>query len=152
MKHFTEEQYAVGSDAEKRFASHLSNVIWATKEQDMIEHWDMQGILPIINNNQLKFDVKAIKNVIKFPNQDECTWVEGTNVVGDKGWIKGNADYIVFERENIWLNMTMQKLKDNNYKTGSGIYIIHQRQNKKDKITLVPFKDMKTINHYELTK
>jgi hypothetical protein len=70
------------------------------------------------------------------------------------------ANYIVFEKEEIWfivsrkelLDMTMQKLKDNNYKTGSGIYIIHQRPNKKDRITLVPFKDMKTIKHYELTK
>ena len=160
LKHFTEEQYAVGSDAEKRFASHLTNAVWSTKEEDMLEHWDVKGILPMINNQELKFDVKAIKNVIKFPNQDECTWVEGTNVMGDYGWIKGDADYIVFEKEEIWfivsrkelLDMTMQKLKDNNYKTGSGIYIIHQRPNKKDRITLVPFKDMKTIKHYELTK
>ena len=66
MKHFTEEQYAVGSDAEKRFAYHLTNVVWSTKEEDMLEHWDVKGILPMINNQELKFDVKAIKNVIKF--------------------------------------------------------------------------------------
>ena len=44
--------------------------------------------------------------------QDECAWVEGTNVHGDIGWVKGLADYIVFEREDCWLTVNRQELLD----------------------------------------
>jgi hypothetical protein len=90
----------------------------------------------------------------------DSVWVEGTNISGKDGWIKGKADYIVFERESTWfivdrkelLNLTMHKLKENNFKKGKGVYLIHTRDGRKDKVTQVLFNDMKTINHYELTK
>ena len=36
--------------------------------------------------------------------QDDIAWVEGTNVRGEPGWVKGKADYIVFERNKIQSN------------------------------------------------
>jgi hypothetical protein len=49
--------------------------------------------------------------------------------------------------------MTMEKLKQNNFQKGKGIYLIYQRNNRKDKITIVPFNDMKEFcTTYELTK
>ena len=68
--------------------------------------------------------------------------------------MKGNADYIVFERNNHWLlverqellNFTTSKLKENNYKTGKGKYMIYTRLNRKDKITLVPFEDIRKLS------
>lgn len=162
-KHFREDQYQVGLDAERRFAEeHLNDVTLATKVQDMYEHWDVEGKLKsVINSPKLKFDVKAIKNVTKDQVQDECTWIEGTNVVGDDGWIKGKADFIVFERTDTWLVVDRKellafiqyKLKQNNYQKGKGIYKIYTRDGKDDKITLVPFDDIKTLGEvYELTK
>ncbi len=119
----------------------------------MFEHWDVEGVF---NGNKYKFDVKTTKR-----NTEDSTWVEGTNVNGDLGWVKGIADYIVFERIDSWLvvdrkqllNMTMEKLKQNNFQKGKGIYLIYQRNNRKDKITIVPFNDMKEFcTTYELTK
>jgi hypothetical protein len=162
-KHFREDQYEVGLDAEKRFSEEcLHDAIPATKVQDMYEHWDVEGKLnAVLNSPRLKFDVKAIKNVTKDQVQDECTWIEGTNVVGDDGWIKGKADFIVFERIDTWLVVDRKellayinyKLKQNNYQTGKGIYKIYTRDGKGDKITLVPFDDIKTLKEvYEFRK
>jgi len=154
INEFKRKCYIEGRDAEQRFASkHLSNIHWSTKQQDMFEHWDVEGVF---NGNKYKFDVKTTKR-----NTEDSTWVEGTNVNGDLGWVKGIADYIVFERIDSWLvvdrkqllNMTMEKLKQNNFQKGKGIYLIYQRNNRKDKITIVPFNDMKEFcTTYELTK
>ena len=153
--------YKIGSNAEKRFANkHLTNIIWPTKSQDMFEHWDVSGIF---NNEQYKFDVKTT-NRLSYSTPDnlmDSAWVEGTNVNGHKGWVKGNADYIVFEREETWLivdrkellNLTMKKLQNNNFIKGKGVYLLHTRTGRKDKVTKVLFNDMKEFcKTYELSK
>ena len=110
-----------------------------------------------INGKTSKFDVKGMKRKNRWdPNtQDECAWVEGTNVHGDIGWIKGRANYIVFERGEYWLAVNRQelwdfvseKLKKNSYPAGKKPYHVYDRSKygKKDKITLVPFKDIETL-------
>ena len=146
-----------GKQVELNFANkHLTNFILADKEEDIFEHWDVKGICAVISLNSLKFDVKGLKKTNRSDTQyqDEDAWVEGTAVDGKKGWLKGKADYIVFERNNNWLlvereellNFTTSKLKENNYKTGKGKYMIYTRLNRKDKITLVPFEDIKTLS------
>jgi hypothetical protein len=146
-----------GKQVELNFANkHLTDFTLADKEEDIFEHWDVKGICAVISLNSLKFDVKGLKKTNRSDTQyqDEDAWVEGTTVDGRKGWLKGKADYIVFERNNSWLlvereellNFTTSKLKENNYKTGKGKYMIYTRLNRKDKITLVPFKDIKTLS------
>jgi hypothetical protein len=146
-----------GKQVELNFANkHLKDFILADKEEDMLEHWDVKGICAVISLNSLKFDIKGLKKTNRSDTQyqDEDAWVEGTTVDGRKGWLKGKADYIVFERNNNWLlvereellNFTTSKLKENNYKTGKGKYMIYTRLNRKDKITLVPFEDIKTLS------
>jgi hypothetical protein len=146
-----------GKQVELNFANkHLKDFILADKEEDMLEHWDVKGICAVISLNSLKFDIKGLKKTNRSDTQyqDEDAWVEGTAVDGKKGWLKGKADYIVFERNNNWLlvereellNFTTSKLKENNYKTGKGKYMIYTRLNRKDKITLVPFEDIKTLS------
>ena len=89
--------------------------------------------------------------------QDECAWVEGTNVHGNIGWVKGLADYIVFERGDCWLavnreellNFVQEKLKKNSYAEGKKPYHVYQRWGKKDKITLVPFTDIEDLKDIE---
>ena len=130
----------------------MSDILWANSEQDKYEHWDVEGNL---NGRTLKFDIKGMKKVNRWDSktQDECAWVEGTNVRGDPGWLKGAANYIVFERNDCWLtvnreellNFVQEKLKKNSYATGKKPYCIYQREGKKDKITLVPFKDIEEL-------
>jgi hypothetical protein len=126
--------------------------LWANDYQDMHEHWDLQGIL---DGKLLKFDVKGMKKVNRWDNkkQDDIAWVEGTNVRGKPGWVKGLADYIVFERIDHWLlvnrqellNHVQDKLKEKGYETGKGVYQIYQREGRLDKITMVPFHDMEQL-------
>ncbi len=152
---FKRQCYIEGRDAEQRFANkYLTDINWSTRQQDINEHWDVEGLF---NGFKYKFDVKTIKKT----TDDDSTWVEGTNVNGDDGWLKGIANYIVFERKNSWLvvdrkdllGMTMEKLTQNNFKTGKGIYLISQRHGRKDKITIVPFSDMKEFcTTYELSR
>ena len=137
---------------EESFAKNLTNPVWANDYQDMHEHWDVEGTL---DNKLLKFDVKGMKKVNRWDNkkQDDIAWVEGTNVRGKPGWVKGKADYIVFERNEYWLlvnrqellNHIQDKLKEKGYETGKGIYQIYQREGRLDKITMVPFQDIEQL-------
>jgi hypothetical protein len=141
-----------GKLAEKLFAQrHLSDIKWANSEQDKYEHWDMEGGL---NGKTSKFDVKEMKKINRWDPkpQDVLAWVEGTNNRGNEGWIKGLADYIVFEREESWLvvnreelfKFTWDKLREKGFPPGKKAYHIYDRSKygKKDKTTLVPFKDI----------
>jgi hypothetical protein len=139
---------------EENFAKNLTNPKWANDYQDMHEHWDVEGTL---DGKLLKFDVKGMKKVNRWDNkkQDDIAWVEGTNVRGKPGWVKGKADYIVFERLDYWLlvwredllNLVNLKLKENNFQKGKGVYQIYQRDGRQDKITMVPFEDIEKINN-----
>jgi hypothetical protein len=141
---------------EEHFSKCLINPKWADSEQDMFEHWDIEGEL---NGKLLKFDVKGRKKINRLDvnYQDNITWVEETNVHGKSGWIKGKADIIVFERCSHWLlvnreellNLVNNKLKENNYKKGKGIYMIYQRTGRKDKITMVPFQDIEQLTRIQ---
>ncbi len=137
---------------EQNFAKNLTEPKWANNYQDMHEHWDVQGTL---DGKLLKFDIKGMKKVNRWDNkkQDDIAWVEGTNVRGKPGWVKGLADYIVFERIDHWLlvnrqellNHVQDKLKEKGYETGKGVYQIYQREGRLDKITMVPFQDMEQL-------
>ena len=139
-----------GKEAELSFAKqYLKDYEFSNKEQDMFEHWDVKGT---IFGSEYKFDVKALKrNSRDDPTyKNDSTWVEGTNVLGNKGWLKGEADYIVFERIENWLMIhraellewTLMKLRENNFEQGKGFYKIYQRQQSKDKITLIKYDDV----------
>jgi len=148
-----------GREVEENFASQLlSEVVWATRQQDWREHWDVSGILPSeygIKGSQ-KFDVKSIKKVNRSDSntQDEFTWVEAKNTQGHIGWILGKADYIVFERFKSWLlvnrkellDLVNDKVKSLGYVEGKKPYHVYSRPSMKDKLTLVPFKDIESLS------
>ena len=149
-----EEFKRLAKITEENFAKNLKDPVWSTREEDMFEHWDVKGIL---GNELLKFDIKGMKKKNRWDNkfQDDIAWVEGTNVRGNPGWVKGKADYIVFERLDYWLlvwredllNLVNLKLKENNFQKGKGVYQIYQRDGRQDKITMVPFEDIEKINN-----
>jgi len=142
-----------GKKVEQAFAdAELNDVVWATKEQDMYEHWDVQGVCGWIDVEPLKFDVKGMKRYNRHDTNtiQEYTWIESKNVHGKPGWIKGLADYIVFEREDAWVmakrielrELVNQKVKEKNYSKGKGVYQLYTRDGRQDLLTLVPFKDI----------
>jgi hypothetical protein len=152
-----------GKIVEEAFAKqHLQDVVWSNNQQNIQEHWDMEGRLPSMNGDRFKFDVKGLKkkNRADDKTQDKYAWVEGTNVDGKPGWIRGLADYITFERENHWLivnrdelfKYTWKKLEDAGFPKGKKAYHIYDRAywGKKDKLTLVPYDDIEKLN--DITK
>lgn len=134
---------------EEQFAKKLVNPVWANDNENINEHWDVKGLF---KDKLLKFDVKGMKKKNRYDKnfQDDVAWVEGTNVRGNPGWLKGKADYISFERNNYWLIVNREsllefvnkKLKENNFEKGKGIYKVYQREGRLDKITMVPFEDI----------
>ena len=125
----------------------------------MFEHWDVQGRR---RNGQLyKYDVKALKKLNRSDSdyRDDVTWVEGTNVRGDKGWLKGEADYIAFERKSEWLLIPRHILYDwvldqiaKINTVGKGLYQIYTRDNRLDKITLIRYEDIPEVYLTRLPK
>lgn len=158
-----QELLEYGKSVEKLFAKDcLSFVSYSTKDQDMKEHWDVQGQCIKISDKHFKFDVKSQKKNNRHDKNfsSDLTWIESKNIFGGDGWIKGKADYIVFERERIWLivnrdqlyKLTQRKLLENGNKKGKGKYLIYTRENAKDVITQIPFTDMEEVEHYKLLK
>ena len=138
-----EEYVKQAKISEEKFAKNLTNPVWANSYQNMKEHWD----------------VKGMKKKNRWDNnfQDDIAWVEGTNVRGEPGWVKGKADYIVFERNNYWLvvnrqellNHVINKLKEKGYQKGKGVYQVYQREGRLDKITMVPYEDIEKLTKIE---
>ena len=151
-----EEYVKQAKISEEKFAKNLSNPVWANNYENMIEHWDVKGIF---KQKLYKFDVKGMKKKNRWDNnfQDDIAWVEGTNVRGEPGWVKGKADYIVFERNKYWLvvdrqellNHVVNKLKEKGYQKGKGIYQVYQREGRLDKITMVPYEDIEKLTNIE---
>ena len=146
-----------GKLVEQLFAQrHLSDIKWANNYQNIHEHWDVEGGL---NGKILKFDIKGLKKKNRGDDktQDKYAWIEGTNVEGRPGWIKGKADYIVFERNECWLvvnreelfDYTWAKLKDAGFPKGKKAYHIYDRAywGKRDKLTLVPYEDIEKLKN-----
>ena len=81
------------------------NIQEATRHQNMHEHWDLSLDRWNDEDDDLVYmmvDVKARKKTRRKDTQfnDEWIWLEFMNVQGRKGWLKGNATHIAFEREN----------------------------------------------------
>ena len=102
-------------------------------------------------------DVKARKKTSRKDNKynDDWVWIEFKNVQGKDGWIYGDADFIVFERENDFIFVNRQELVD---WLGSckkirydlpfvtlaklARYKIYQRRGRRDEITQVKMSDI----------
>lgn len=69
---------------------HHKEVVRSSIDVDMIEHIDF-----IVDG--LSYDVKAEKLFRRGdPDSGKVIWIEHTNVNGQKGWLRGEADYISF--------------------------------------------------------
>tara|TARA_R110000824_G_scaffold161301_3_gene336551 strand:- start:124 stop:633 length:510 start_codon:yes stop_codon:yes gene_type:complete len=104
-------------------------------------------------------DIKAQKRISRGGNkQSSWTWVEFSNVNGKPGWLFGKADYIIFEMGDGWIFVKLDKLRDlckrlvdvgTIVKSPSEAkYKIYQRENRKDKISLIEISEIKNIGNY----
>jgi len=142
----------------------------ANYQQNKNEHWDMEGNLKG-ETERFKFEIKGLKrfNQKRDPEpQDKMACIEYVGIAGYPGWVRGLSDCIVFKRikyawlivprEPLW-KMVEKKLKERNYSPTSKqwweesnpstreAYAEYDRSDwgRKDKITLVPFKDIEEL-------
>ena len=102
-------------------------------------------------------DVKARKKTTRgdVKVNDEWTWIEFKNVLGRKGWLYGEADYIAFERADDFLMINRENLvkfcedkvdlKTMVSRAYQAEYKVYQRQGRKDLITRVRMDDLANL-------
>lgn len=130
----------------------LGKISESNTEQDRHEHWDIKL--------ETKFDVKAIKQIKRSDGRtdDNYHWVEFINVNGERGWLYGKADYIVFELADYWLIVDrlvlvlfiQSKCADKQVCDKPELYKIYSRG--KDKMTLVRTIDLIYIAEKQILK
>jgi hypothetical protein len=148
--------FEVGQSAERRFSQHIDGPIFATKEQDIHEHWDVKSVVGT------KYDVKAMKKWKRADPEptDRIHFVELRNVQGKLGWLYGEADYIAFETRSHWIVVPRQKLvffvegatEKNERSEKPAVYKLYQREGRKDLMTVVPTMDLLAISEVIINK
>lgn len=145
-----EESVAEGKNAELRFAATLTNPKFASKEEDMHEHWDLMDLMGY------RYDVKGMKKYRRSDEKptDRLHYVELRNVNGKHGWLYGKAYYIVFETRSWWIVVKREDL----VQFIEGIldgwepttlkpepYELYQREGRQDLMTIIPTVDLLAI-------
>lgn len=155
----------IKNEAERKFAQLCINrkykLLRATRNQDIYEHWDFKITNPKTKKSSL-VDVKGAKKINRsdFKLDYNIAWLELQNVRGEKGSLKGKADFIAFEQKNHFLIVKRIDLLDwieskaiKLFVTQSSKakYRYYQRPGRKDIITLVDIADIKKdLKHWNL--
>lgn len=151
-----DEYVEQGKSVEREFASLLTNPIFATKEQDMHEHWDVEDAMAV------KYDVKGMKKYRRSDDKptDRLHWIELRSVNGKNGWLYGDADIIAFETRKWWILVERKDL----VQFVEGIvwgeettekpepYKLYQREGRQDLLTILPTVDLLSIASQVLVK
>ena len=155
-----------GNNAEDNFKKLYPVIKRATKEEDIIEHWDVEVT---INEKNVKVDVKAIKNESRFdiePNEN-FHWVEIKNVNGDTGWLYGKSDLIAFETIDYFilvgtlklrkflekkLKYTQATINDIEVSNTKDPYKFYRRKDRKDIVIKVKTIDLMHIKYLSIKK
>ena len=126
-------------------------------QSDMYKHIDFY--MSSEDSPPFSVDVKGRKKAARKSNSydDVYTWVEFDNVRGNKGWLYGEADYIVFEqvnkyifidRENL-LKYCLDSVEDDYVNSSSqAIYKKYQRFGRKDVISRIKLSDAIESKHF----
>ena len=97
----TGECSTMGENAETLFKKLLVKLgdVDEARIDGQLTHIDF--ILKRNDKPALKYEVKSRKKVRRsdLGVTDDTIWVEFSNVMGDRGWLYGKADYMAFERE-----------------------------------------------------
>jgi hypothetical protein len=156
----------LGENAEHLFILLAVNLGWkissSSKAENIDEHWDY---LIEKENNNFRVEVKSRKRVSRNDEKlrTDLTWVEIHGVrPKDTGWLFGKADLIAFEREKSFLMVKrLDLLALVNKKVDlvakvrepkDALYKIYTRVGRKDKLTLLPTRDIDEIKYDEWNK
>lgn len=135
-------------------------IIKSAKEQDMFDHYDY-----IVTTDKKKTFTVEVKSLKRNNREDdaldsEIIWAELTNVRGDKGWLRGLADYIVFELDSKFVFVKRKELLDYTLEVTKGkvagsskkFYDIYQRYGREDEVVKLPFKDISPMIRTYISK
>ena len=117
--------------AERNFRIEAKNkgylVTKSTDQEDMFKHIDF--FLEKDGKN-ISVDVKARKRATRasWDFDDEYTWVEFQNVRGHRGWLYGDANYIVFERKDDYIFIDRERLLKFSLDAVNDIYVDSPRE------------------------
>ena len=156
----------LGEKAEQLFIILAVKLGWkisaSSKDENIDEHWDY---LIEKETNALRVEVKSRKRISRSDNglQSDLTWIEIHGVrPKDTGWLFGKADLIAFEKEKSFILVKrMDLLALVNKKVNlvakvrdpkDALYKIYTRSGRKDKLTLLPSKDIEEIKFMEWNK
>lgn len=156
----------LGEHAENFFIVLAVRLGWkvsaSSKDENIDEHWDYRIEK---EDASFKVEVKSKKRITRGDKgtQQELTWIELHGVrPKDTGWLFGKADLIAFEKEKSFLIVKkFDLLKMVNKKVDlvakvrkpeDAIYKIYKREGRKDKLTLLPMKDIEEIKFMEWKK
>lgn len=148
----------IGEHAEDMFILTAVKSGWKVSESSQIEnieeHWDF---LIEKDEHQYRVEVKARKRINRKDEggQNDFVWVELQNVRGKVGWLFGKADLIAFEKQDAFIIVKrLDLLALVNKKVNlvakvcdpqDALYKIYKRNGRKDKLTLLPFSDIESI-------
>ena len=152
----------IGEQAEDRFILTAVRSGWKVSEssqtENIEEHWDF---LIEKGEHQYRVEVKGRKRINRKDEdgQNDFVWVELQNVRGKVGWLFGKADLIAFEKQGSFLFVKrldllalvnkkvnlVAKVRD----PKDALYKIYRRDGRKDKLTLLPFSDIESVQFFD---
>ncbi|KCZ71505.1 hypothetical protein ANME2D_02236 [Candidatus Methanoperedens nitroreducens] len=155
-----------GESAELQFTNIIRSRGWevipATREQDIYEHWD---ILIKKADKKYKVDIKGMKRINRKDDaQDDWIWIELHGVREyDEGWLYGSSsDIIAFEKRDSFIMVERSNLIDlipriidlesRVYSSFNAKYKVYHRPGRPDKITLIETKQIEPIKCAEWEK
>mgnify|MGYP003650210632 FL=1 len=129
-------------------------VLKSSLSEDRYKHIDF-----FLEQDHFKYsvDVKARKKTNRDDAKvnDEWTWIEFKNVLGRKGWLYGEADYIAFERADDFLMVNRENLvkfcedkvdlETMVSRAYQAEYKVYQRQGRRDLITRIRMDDLTNL-------
>ncbi len=156
----------LGEHAEHLFIVLAVKLGWkvsaSLKDENINEHWDY---MIEKESDIFKVEVKSRKRISRSDGglQSDLTWVEIHGVrPKDAGWLFGKADLIAFEKEKSFILvkrldlLTLVNKKVNLVakvrEPKDALYKIYTRAGRKDKLTLLPTKDIEEIKFMEWNK
>jgi hypothetical protein len=141
------ESYEYGRDIEKLFCEVAKRngieMLKSSKQDDMYKHIDFWG-------NGKGYDVKGMRSIKRGEDkQDMWFYVELSNVLGNLGWLFGEADFIVFERkrsffivDRIKLSWVVRDVVQLISVDQPRPYKVYTRKGKQDRVTAIHLEDL----------
>lgn len=147
----------MGEHAESSFGKLLASKFPCrpANEYEQRRHIDFVATHP--SGVKVNYDVKARKRVQRQDENpsDEMVWVEFLNVIGNMGWLYGQSQYIVFERDKDFLVVERDKLRELSERlcdlalkvpsASQALYRGYTRHGRKDLVSMVKMSDIEGI-------